>query len=250
MVLPTTTQGFNVGEVRVNWTQVIALALGVVVTVGTAAFLQFTKLGTAMRSLANDREITADARRARAARRGGGVARLRAPVAGVAGLLLSNLVGLDAVDADVPGHLVAGGGADRAAAVAVVTFVAGLVDRAGQRAGDADPVDLAVPRHDAVRARDRRAAVAVAPRDASPAQDAADERGRAPERHRTGARPAGAGAPIRAARSDGEQHPRDGHRRAVPVRAVGAAADAERLLDHGAAPRWPSTRSSRWGSAC
>jgi branched-chain amino acid transport system permease protein len=75
---------------------VVAFGLGVVVVFGTAAFLRYTKLGTAMRGLANDREITAT---------------LGVPVrwveaqawlasgilSGVSGLLLSDLVGLDAV---------------------------------------------------------------------------------------------------------------------------------------------------------
>jgi branched-chain amino acid transport system permease protein len=95
-VLPTSTHAFDVGQVAVTWTQVVAFALGVVVVFGTAAFLQYTKLGTAMRGLANDREITAT---------------LGVPVrwveaqawlvsgilSGVSGLLLSDLVGLDAV---------------------------------------------------------------------------------------------------------------------------------------------------------
>jgi branched-chain amino acid transport system permease protein len=95
MILPTTKEHFSVGEVLVNWTQVIALVLGIVVTATTAAFLQFTRLGTAMRALANDREITAalgvPVRRVEAfAWLASGV------LSGVAGLLLSNLVGLDA----------------------------------------------------------------------------------------------------------------------------------------------------------
>jgi branched-chain amino acid transport system permease protein len=95
-VLPTSTHAFDVGSVGVTWTQVVAFGLGVVVVFGTAAFLQYTKLGTAMRGLANDREITAT---------------LGVPVrwveaqawlfsgilSGVSGLLLSDLVGLDAV---------------------------------------------------------------------------------------------------------------------------------------------------------
>jgi branched-chain amino acid transport system permease protein len=95
-VLPTSTHAFDIGQVAVTWTQVIAFGLGVVVVFGTAAFLQYTKLGTAMRGLANDREITAT---------------LGVPVrwveaqawlvsgilSGVSGLLLSDLVGLDAV---------------------------------------------------------------------------------------------------------------------------------------------------------
>src|SRR3954453_10827493 len=59
MDLPTSNSGFLVGQVQVNWTQVIALSLSIVLTVVTAAFLRYTNLGTAMRALANDREITA-----------------------------------------------------------------------------------------------------------------------------------------------------------------------------------------------
>ena len=95
MILPTSTENFQVGDVLVNYTQVLGLAFGVVVTVGTVLFLQFTKLGTAMRGLANDREITATL--------GVPVRRVEASawlvsglISGVAGLLLSNLVGLDA----------------------------------------------------------------------------------------------------------------------------------------------------------
>jgi branched-chain amino acid transport system permease protein len=95
MVLPTTNWSYSIGEVLINWTQILALALGVLVTLTTAAFLRFTGLGTAMRALANDREITAalgvPVRRVEAA------AWLASGVlSGTAGLLLSNLVGLDA----------------------------------------------------------------------------------------------------------------------------------------------------------
>jgi branched-chain amino acid transport system permease protein len=93
--LPTDNGGFSVGNVQVDWTQVISLALGLVITVGTGAFLRFTKLGTAMRAMANDREITATlgvpVRRVEAAAWFGcGV------LAGVAGLLLADQVQLDA----------------------------------------------------------------------------------------------------------------------------------------------------------
>jgi branched-chain amino acid transport system permease protein len=95
-VLPTSTHAFDVGTVGVTWTQVVSFGLGVFVVFGTAAFLKYTKLGTAMRGLANDREITAT---------------LGVPVrwveaqawlvsgllSGISGLLLSDLVGLDAV---------------------------------------------------------------------------------------------------------------------------------------------------------
>ena len=95
LTLPTDNSGFTVGQILVNWTQVIALAAGVVLTVGTGLFLRFTKLGTAMRAMANDREITATlgvpVRRVEAAAwLGCGI------LAGIAGLLLADLVALDA----------------------------------------------------------------------------------------------------------------------------------------------------------
>lgn len=57
--LPTDNSGFTIGGNSVDWTQVIAVGFGVVMTVGTAIFLRATRLGTAMRALADDREITA-----------------------------------------------------------------------------------------------------------------------------------------------------------------------------------------------
>jgi branched-chain amino acid transport system permease protein len=95
MTLPTTNWHYQVGGVLINWTQILALALGLLVTLTTAAFLRGTSLGTAMRALANDREITAAL--------GVPVRRVEAvtwlvsgALSGVAGLLLSNLIGLDA----------------------------------------------------------------------------------------------------------------------------------------------------------
>jgi branched-chain amino acid transport system permease protein len=95
ITLPTDNSGFAVASVQVDWTQVIGLAAGVVITVATAAFLRYTKLGTAMRAMANDREITATlgvpVRKVEAAAwLGCGV------LAGVAGLLLADMVALDA----------------------------------------------------------------------------------------------------------------------------------------------------------
>ena len=126
MVLPTSNEHFTVGQVFVNYTQVIGFAFGIVVTIATAAFLHYTKLGTAMRALANDREITATlgvpVRRVEAAAwLGSGL------LAGIAGLLLSNLVGLDA---NTLTFLVISGLA--AALIArlnslVVTLIAGIV---------------------------------------------------------------------------------------------------------------------------
>jgi len=95
ITLPTDNGGFTLGELRVTWTQVIGLAAGVIIVLVTSAFLRYTKLGTAMRAMANDREITATlgvpVRRVEAAAwLGCGL------IAGVAGLLLADLVGLDA----------------------------------------------------------------------------------------------------------------------------------------------------------
>ncbi|HEX6458022.1 MAG TPA: branched-chain amino acid ABC transporter permease [Thermoleophilaceae bacterium] len=95
MILPTSNHGFEVSNVFVNYTEVIAIAFALGVMAVTAVFLRFTKTGTAMRALANDREITATlgvpVRRVEAAAwLGSGL------LSGAAGLLLSNLVGLDA----------------------------------------------------------------------------------------------------------------------------------------------------------
>ncbi len=95
LTLPTDNSGFTIGQITVTDTQVIALAAGVVLTAATAAFLRFTPLGTAMRAMANDREITATlgvpVRRVEAAAWLGCGA-----LSGIAGLLLADLVALDA----------------------------------------------------------------------------------------------------------------------------------------------------------
>jgi branched-chain amino acid transport system permease protein len=95
LTFPTDGSGFSLGHVTITWTQVISLAVGVAITAGTAAFLRFTKLGTAMRAMANDREITATlgvpVRKVEAAAwLGCGI------LAGIAGLLLADMVALDA----------------------------------------------------------------------------------------------------------------------------------------------------------
>jgi len=94
--LPTSKHRYYIGfaGVDVTQTQIIALAFGVLVTFGVAAFLRYTRLGTAMRALADDREITSTlgvpVRRVEAAAwLGSGL------IGGAAGLLLSDLVSLD-----------------------------------------------------------------------------------------------------------------------------------------------------------
>jgi branched-chain amino acid transport system permease protein len=93
--LPTDNHGFMVGQIQVTTTDVIALVVGILITVVTTVFLRYSKLGTAMRAMANDREITATlgvpVRRVEAsAWFGCGI------VAGLSGILLADLVALDA----------------------------------------------------------------------------------------------------------------------------------------------------------
>jgi branched-chain amino acid transport system permease protein len=93
--LVTSDYGYEISGVLVTWTQIIGVLFGVGVTVGTIVFLRASKTGTAMRALANDREIAATlgvpVRRVEAAAwLGSGL------ISGATGLLLSNLVGLDA----------------------------------------------------------------------------------------------------------------------------------------------------------
>jgi branched-chain amino acid transport system permease protein len=95
LTVPTDNNTFQIGEISVTYTNVIALVLGLVVAVVTGAFLRFTKLGTAMRAMADDREITATL--------GVPVRRVTAAawfgcgcLSGIAGVLLADLVALDA----------------------------------------------------------------------------------------------------------------------------------------------------------
>jgi branched-chain amino acid transport system permease protein len=95
LTIPTDNNTFQVGQISVTYTNVIALVLGLVITIVTGAFLHYTKLGTAMRAMADDREITAalgvPVRRVTAAAWFGcGV------LSGIAGVLLADLVALDA----------------------------------------------------------------------------------------------------------------------------------------------------------
>jgi len=90
LILPTTNHRFQLFGAVVNWTQVISLVFAVVLTAVTTAFLRFTSLGTAMRAMADDRDITATlgvpVRRVEAAAwLGSGL------VCGASGLLLADL---------------------------------------------------------------------------------------------------------------------------------------------------------------
>lgn len=93
--LPTDASGFSLGSVRVSTTQVLALGLVTVFTVATALYLRRSRIGTEMRALADDRELTSML---------GVRVRLVESLAwlvsgllgGVSGLLLADLAELDA----------------------------------------------------------------------------------------------------------------------------------------------------------
>lgn len=93
--LPTDTVGFYVLGVRVTVTRAIAFVMALIITGAVALFLGGTRLGLSMRALANDRDISALL----------GVPVLRVDawawvlagaLAGVSGLMLANLVRLQA----------------------------------------------------------------------------------------------------------------------------------------------------------
>jgi branched-chain amino acid transport system permease protein len=57
--LPSSSHHYTILKTSVSLTQIIAIVLAFVITALVSVFLRVTKLGTAMRALANDREITA-----------------------------------------------------------------------------------------------------------------------------------------------------------------------------------------------
>jgi branched-chain amino acid transport system permease protein len=57
--LGTTNVHYVIAGTTVSLTQIISLVLAIVITAGVSIFLRVTKLGTAMRALANDREASA-----------------------------------------------------------------------------------------------------------------------------------------------------------------------------------------------
>src|SRR5256885_5677486 len=57
--LPSSQHHYSILKTNVSLTQIIALGLAFVITAGVSLFLRVTKLGTAMRALANDREASA-----------------------------------------------------------------------------------------------------------------------------------------------------------------------------------------------
>ena len=57
--LPSSEHHYFIAGTSVNLTQIISVALALAITIAVTIFLRVTRLGTAMRALANDREITA-----------------------------------------------------------------------------------------------------------------------------------------------------------------------------------------------
>jgi branched-chain amino acid transport system permease protein len=57
--LPSSTHHYQIAGTSVNLTQILAIAVALVLTAAVTVFLRVTRLGTAMRALADDREITA-----------------------------------------------------------------------------------------------------------------------------------------------------------------------------------------------
>jgi branched-chain amino acid transport system permease protein len=57
--LPSSEHHYFIAGTSVNLTQIISVAVALGLTIGVTLFLKLTQLGTAMRALANDREITA-----------------------------------------------------------------------------------------------------------------------------------------------------------------------------------------------
>jgi branched-chain amino acid transport system permease protein len=89
--LPSTQHLYDVFGTNVSLTQIISIVAAIVITAAVTVFLRVTKLGTAMRAMANDREITATlgvpVRRVEAAAWfGSGI------VCGAAGLVLPDLL--------------------------------------------------------------------------------------------------------------------------------------------------------------
>jgi branched-chain amino acid transport system permease protein len=89
--LPSSTHHYEVLQTSVSLTQIIAIGLAFAITAAVSVFLRVTKLGTAMRAMANDREATAmlgvPVRRVEAAAWfGSGI------FCGMAGLLLPDLL--------------------------------------------------------------------------------------------------------------------------------------------------------------
>jgi branched-chain amino acid transport system permease protein len=95
LTLSTSNVSFSVGTTVVNLTQVVALAMAVIVVLAASLFLRRTLTGTAMRALAEDRELTA-VLGVRVRRVETMTWAIVGALAGVTGILLANLLSLQA----------------------------------------------------------------------------------------------------------------------------------------------------------
>jgi branched-chain amino acid transport system permease protein len=92
--LPMKQWRFDIGDARLNGVHLTGLVFALVVTAGVSFFLKSTRLGTAMRAIANDREIAALA--GVPVRKVESIAWLGAGlICGMVGLLLASLVNFD-----------------------------------------------------------------------------------------------------------------------------------------------------------
>ena len=215
--LPSSSHTFTLFGAFVNWTQVIAFAFAFALTVVTTLFLRYTNLGTAYRAIANDREITATL--------GVPVRRVEASAWFGSGLVARRgrpaPAGPDHVArlrrTDLPRDRSARCRADRAAPVALGDLPGGLAVGLAQAIFAPYASLDALPLGRAVRARDRRAALALSsPRRDDLAGGALDVGGDAD----TGER---AGAATRAARArPGDDRSRRRDRRVSRDRALRA----------------------------
>lgn len=129
--LPTSDWQYVAGWLRINWTQILAMAFPVVVALVTVVFLNRTKTGTAMRALADNRDNAAllgiPVRKVEAwAWFGSGI------LFGVSGLLLAELVSMEiaALTFTLPVAALAAaliGRVESLPATLVAAFVVGLV---------------------------------------------------------------------------------------------------------------------------
>ena len=95
LVLPTDSSGIDLGDVRVSTTQIVALGLALAITAATSAYLRWAGTGTAMRALADDRELTSMLG-VRVRRVESLAWAVSGALAGVSGLLLADLTQLTA----------------------------------------------------------------------------------------------------------------------------------------------------------
>jgi branched-chain amino acid transport system permease protein len=132
--LPTDDKQYVNGWLRINWTQAIGMIFPIVLTVATVLFLNRSKIGTAMRALADSRDNTAllgvPVRKVEAAAWfGAGI------IFGFSGLLLATLVSMEtvALTFSIPIAALAAaliGRMDSLSVTLIAAFVIGIVQSA------------------------------------------------------------------------------------------------------------------------